>query len=185
MDGGATWSKNVLVYSSPEGTICQCCHPSLAIDPVGQFIVMWRNCLAGNRDMYIARSSDGTRFSQAEKLGTGSWQLNACPMDGGGLAVSQNRVITAWRREGTVYMAEPGEHETEIGQGKDVAIAAGAKGPYIAWVSPSGIELRVPGAPESVRLSEKGSVPALVTQTDGSVLVAWEEDGAIKTRRIM
>jgi Neuraminidase (sialidase) len=87
MDGGATWSKNVLVYSSTEGTICQCCHPSLAVDPAGQIIVMWRNWLAGNRDMYIARSPDGTRFSQAEKIGTQSWPLNACPMDGGGLAV--------------------------------------------------------------------------------------------------
>ena len=30
-DAGATWSKNVLLYESPGGTICQCCHPSLVV----------------------------------------------------------------------------------------------------------------------------------------------------------
>jgi len=183
IDGGVTWSKNVLIYGSPDGTICQCCHPSVAIDPAGQMIVMWRNWLAGNRDMYIARSADGTEFSQAEKIGTMSWQLNACPMDGGGIAVFQNRVITAWRREGTVYVAEPGQPETAIGQGKHVTIAAGAKGPYVVWVSSSGIEVRMPAASESVRISEKGIDSSLVSQADGSILVAWEEDGVIKTRR--
>src|SRR5260221_2643708 len=29
-DGGLTWSRNVLVHASPEGTICQCCAPSVA-----------------------------------------------------------------------------------------------------------------------------------------------------------
>jgi hypothetical protein len=183
-DGGATWSKNVRIYASPDGTICQCCHPSLAIDPNGQIVVMWRNCLAGNRDMYIARSRDGVIFSKGEKIGTDSWQLNACPMDGGGLAVFQNRVITAWRREGTVYMAEPGRRETALGQGKDVAVAAGASGPYVAWVSARGIEVRTPESTERVRLSEKGAFPALASLADGTVLAAWEEDGGIRTRRL-
>jgi hypothetical protein len=83
-DAGATWSKNVPVYESPEGTICECCHPSVAIDASGQVVVMWRNWLDGNRDMYLARSRDGLGFSNPEKLGMGSWPLNACPMDGVG-----------------------------------------------------------------------------------------------------
>ena len=28
-DQGATWSKNFLVYQSPERAICECCHPSI------------------------------------------------------------------------------------------------------------------------------------------------------------
>jgi hypothetical protein len=36
---GAHWSKNVLIYDSPEGTICECCHPSAAIDVAREF---WR-----------------------------------------------------------------------------------------------------------------------------------------------
>ena len=55
-DGGVTWSKNVLIYESPDGTICQCCHPSAAFDPGGQVLVMWRNCLGGARDMYLKSS---------------------------------------------------------------------------------------------------------------------------------
>ena len=27
-DGGASWSANRLVYESPSGTVCQCCHPT-------------------------------------------------------------------------------------------------------------------------------------------------------------
>jgi len=76
-DGGATWSGNVLIYQSPDGTVCQCCSPAAAIDASGQILVMWRNWLAGARDMYLARSRDGLVFSKAEKLGAGSWQLNA------------------------------------------------------------------------------------------------------------
>ena len=71
-DGGATWSKNVHIYNSPEGTICECCHPSIAIDAAGQILVMWRNSMGGSRDMYLARSRDGVSFSKPEKLGTGT-----------------------------------------------------------------------------------------------------------------
>ena len=183
-DGGVSWSKNVPIYSSPDGTICQCCHPSLAIGPDRQIVVMWRNWLDGNRDMYIARSRDGKTFTKAEKLGGGSWQLNACPMDGGGLAVFQNRVMTAWMRKGAVYVAEPGHPETEVGQGRDVALAAGVKGPYVAWVASAGIEVRTPDAPQPVRLTSNGAFPSLASVADGTVLAAWEEDGVIKTRRL-
>ena len=27
---GAAWSKNALVYRSPAGNVCECCHPSVA-----------------------------------------------------------------------------------------------------------------------------------------------------------
>jgi len=55
-DAGATWSKNFLVYQSPDGSICECCHPSSAFAPNGELLVMWRNWLDGSRDMYLARS---------------------------------------------------------------------------------------------------------------------------------
>ena len=32
-DGGATWSKNLIIYQSPDGTVCECCHPSVAFVP--------------------------------------------------------------------------------------------------------------------------------------------------------
>src|ERR1043166_2715995 len=69
-DNGATWSKNVLMYQSPDGSICECCHPSLAVGPDSAVHAMWRNSLGGDRDLYTAVSHDGGRsFGPAEKLG--------------------------------------------------------------------------------------------------------------------
>jgi hypothetical protein len=183
-DGGISWSRNILVYSSPDGSICECCHPSVAIDPDGQIFVMWRNWLGGARDMYLARSRDGETFTNAEKLGRGTWQLNACPMDGGGLAIDQGRVVSAWRRDGTLYLAEPGAREKVIGDGKDIALSPGAKGLYASWVGSSGVEVLVPHSAQPELISRSGAAPALAPLDDGSVLVAWEEDGLIKTKRV-
>src|SRR5215813_8143328 len=94
-DGGRTWSKNVSIYASPDGTVCQCCGPSIAAADSGQVWVMWRNALQGSRDLYITSSRDGVRFEPARKIGVGTWPLNACPMDGGGLAVEGDHVISA------------------------------------------------------------------------------------------
>jgi hypothetical protein len=182
-DAGATWSKNFLVYQSPDGTICECCHPSSAFTPDGELLVMWRNWLDGSRDMYLARSRAGATFGPAEKLGMGTWKLKGCPMDGGGVAVSQKRVFTAWRREGTVYMAEPGGQEIALGQGKDLAVAAGSKGVYVAWVSASGVQLRAPDA-SPVTLSNDGAFPAITVLSDGAVVAAWQEGDSIATRRL-
>src|SRR5512146_1883644 len=48
-DAGVTWSKNVQLY---DGTICECCHPSLLSQGNGEFTVMWRNLVEGSRDLY-------------------------------------------------------------------------------------------------------------------------------------
>ena len=85
-DDGATWQANVWVYRSPDGNVCECCHPSIMVSDDAVH-VMFRNSLAGNRDMYVATSKDdGKTFVPAKKVGQGSWKLNACPMDGGMLA---------------------------------------------------------------------------------------------------
>jgi hypothetical protein len=124
-DSGVTWRPNVQLYESPDGTICQCCHPFAAFAESGAIEVMWRNCVGGARDLYLLRSAEATQsFGKQEKLGNGTWMINACPMDGGGLAHAAGRTITAWRREQQIFLAEPGKPETPIGEGKDVAIAA-------------------------------------------------------------
>lgn len=183
-DAGATWSKNALIYESPGGTICECCDPSITATGPGEFAAMWRNSLEGMRDLYMVRVRDGKTVSKPVKLGVESWKLAACPMDGGGVAVANGRVVTAWRREKNVYTAEPGNRETAIGVGKDVAIAAGAQGIYVAWTGSKGIEIHKPGDGQPVKLSETGAFPALAGLPDGSVLAAWEENGAIATQRI-
>jgi hypothetical protein len=179
-DDGRSWSKNVPIYESPEGTICECCHPSVVIDSEGQIVVMWRNWLDGARDMYIARSRDGATFSKPERLGTGTWRLNACPMDGGGIAISQNRIVTAWRREHEIFLDSPGEKEVGIGEGVDVALAAAAEGVYAIWSTPAGIRALLPGKKDSIALAPKGAFPTITVLPNGRALAAWEDDGKIE-----
>jgi hypothetical protein len=99
-DGGKTWEHEKLVYESPDRNVCECCHPSVAYDPKGGLHVLWRNQIAGARDMYLIDSTDGGKtFGKAVKLGSGTWMLKACPMDGGGLAANAaGRVETVWMR---------------------------------------------------------------------------------------
>ena len=180
-DGGATWSKNVEVYESPSGTICQCCHPTALIDGKGEIHVMWRNALDGNRDMYVAHSKDGgVSFGRARKLGEGSWELNACPMDGGGLAVDpQGKLFSIWRRRDEVYLAEEGATETKIEAGKDAAVAAGPGGVYAVWVSAGAVRAQAPGNPHPVTLAAQGEFPQVIAVPGGKVLTAWEDKGRI------
>ena len=181
-DSGATWSKNAPVYESPGGSICECCHPSAAIGPAGEVVAMWRNSVQGCRDLYLATSRDGVHFAPPRKLGEGTWHLNACPMDGGGLAVSPSKIVTAWRRESSVYIDEPGQPERAIGNGKDVALALSGSRTYVAWVEGTSVETWVDGKVET--LSQAGAFPSLAALPGGGVLAAWEEDGAVEVRRL-
>ncbi|MEJ7607250.1 MAG: sialidase family protein, partial [Bryobacteraceae bacterium] len=177
-DGGASWSKNQLIYASPDGKICECCHPSLYVTPDGQFHVMWRNNLEGSRDMWLASSSNRGQTWTSQKLGRGTWPLNACPMDGGGLSVDPaGRLQSVWRRDGGIYTARPGEQEMRAGKGKDPAIA----GRYIAWTDELSIKFAEVGQ-ESKVLSEDGAFVSLAGT--GRVYAAWEEKGAIIVRKL-
>ena len=180
-DGGATWSKNVLVYESPDGSVCECCHPSAAIDREGRVYVMFRNSLAGSRDLYVARSTDGgITFEPAAKLGSGTWPLNACPMDGGGLAVRQTgQLVTVWRRGKEVFTASNDRTEERLATGKNPSIAASAKGVYVAWTSDTGVQLKSPGQSQPVVLDPAGTYVQLTGTADGTIIAAWERDGAI------
>jgi len=184
VDGGLTWSKNVLVYESPDGTICQCCHPSIAIDREGRISVMWRNVMQGSRDFYVSTSTDGLSFGKAQKMGTGTWQLNACPMDGGGLAVDDAGLVSVWRRESRIFLARPGQPEILLGNGKDVALATGKKGVYVAWSGPDGLQVHLPGEKGSVPLHKEGAFVNLLALPDGSVLAAWENHGTLTVEQL-
>jgi hypothetical protein len=180
-DAGATWSPNVMLY---DGTICECCHPSLVALGNGEFAVMWRNKLDGSRDFYVERLRDGKPAGKAVKQGEGTWKLDACPMDGGGIALRNGELVTAWRREHDIYLAHPGKPEVKLGPGQDVALAVNAKGEYAIWSEGKAIDALLPGSPKHVQLSPAGAFPAVIALPDGSMLAAWEENGAIATRRL-
>jgi hypothetical protein len=101
-DGGRTWSPQVVLSQ----TVCECCHPTAAISDDGTVRILFRNSLDGSRDFYLATAKDGEHFEIA-KLGEGTWKLNACPMDGGGMSELQGNVLTIWRREGDLFIARP------------------------------------------------------------------------------
>ncbi len=182
-DGGATWGRNVLVYRSPDGHICECCHPSVALGKDGAIYAMWRNWLGGSRDMYLARSTDGGATFHEQKLGEGTWPLNACPMDGGGVALDgEGQALTAWRRDGSVFVAASGAQEKELGRGKDPAIAANAQGAWVVWTSPQGVVLAAPGSAAPSVLAPGGEYATVAARN--AVFAAWESKGSIYVQRL-
>jgi hypothetical protein len=185
-DQGRTWGANRLVYESPERTVCECCQPTAAADGGGEVVFMWRNLVAGARDMFLVRSNDdGRTFGEARKLGNGSWPLKGCPMDGGGVAVSNGRVATVWRREETLFAAAPGSAEERLGPGRNAAVAFGPGGPRYAWQTPDGeIVLKEPGASAPVAVG-RGKFPSFgaAARGQGPVVLVWEDpDAGVMTR---
>jgi hypothetical protein len=176
---GRTCGPNKLVYRSPDGSICNCCHPSTMIDSKGTIHVMWRNALAGSRDLYHLSSSDsGNTFSSAQKFGHGTWLLNSCPMDGGELTVnSKGQVVSVWRREDRIYMSTLDAEEVLIGQGKNPVIAYGKKGRYLAWedAAAKNVMLLSPNQTDPRPLGTQSRYVDLAVASNGSVAAAWEE----------
>lgn len=180
-NGGANWEPDARIYQSPDGSICQCCAPSLAFGPRGELAAMWRNSLGGARDLYTALSRDGGQtFGPAEKLGTHTWKLNACPMDGGGIVFLRDATellpLTVWRRESTLYgtAASPTAREKILGEGRDAALTATTRGPVFAWQSRAGLLVRRPGLAEEI-LDANGSAASLAAAPDGSfAVIVWE-----------
>jgi hypothetical protein len=179
-DGGATWEKNVRVYRSPDGHVCECCHPSVAYNRDGNLHVMWRNWLGGARDMYLARSTDGRIFAQAKKLGQGTWPLDACPMDGGYLAATtKGEVFTTWRRDSAVFLSTSTANEQRLGAGEQPWIAATDRGPFVVWLEEGTdrLLLRSPENSRDTELSPQAAAPVIAAALDGKgpVVAAWEE----------
>lgn len=145
---------------------------------------MFRNAMNGSRDMYIAHSVDGLRYGTPQKSGAGTWKIEACPMDGGGLVIDHGQPVAAWRRDKDVFLARYGQAETRIGSGHDISVVSGPKGIYVAWTGEHGLEILRPGAVKAAPLSPNGGFVNLITLPDGSLLAAWELEGAIHTTRV-
>jgi len=181
-DAGATWSPNFPVYESPDGHVCECCHPSTAIAADGTIHVMFRNWLGGSRDMWVATSRDGGKSFAAKKAGEGTWVLNACPMDGGGIGVKANGdIVTSWRREQKIFWTDGAAFQAPNWAGKDSALALDANGkPIIAWTE----GMRVMLYDGAVReLAPHGGFASVAASAAG-VLAAWETSTGISVQRL-
>lgn len=176
---GARRIANRRLYASPDGHVCECCRPNIAIN--GRHVaVMFRNWLGGARDMYLTTSADGGRtFAPAAKLGEGTWKLDACPMDGGNVAVDSRGVATTvWRRETTVYRARAGEQETRVGEGRSPMIASRGTGTLIVRQDGQSIKL-ASSADAAETVVGEGRHPQVLALRDGRALVAWERAGQV------
>jgi hypothetical protein len=183
VDGGKTWSENKMIYASPDTHVCECCKPSVVIKGNNVY-VMFRNWLKGSRDLYVIQSSNGGKtFGQAQKLGNGSWKLNGCPMDGGGLAVDKNgEMQTVWRREGKVYSSVPGKPEKMIGEGKGCTVeTVNGKNVY-AWAENGDIVIKMPQGQRKVL--GKGSLPVLEAVNNEEVICVWQNENQIHAENV-
>lgn len=177
-DAGKTWSKNRIIYKSPDGTVCECCKPSIAIK--NQLVVlMFRNWLKGNRDLYLIKSADGgVNFGKAQKLGEGSWKLNGCPMDGGDILINNdNTISTVWRRLGNVYSCDAGKKEEMIAVGKQCVMTGNQNNRFIAFINEGKVYCI---RPDGTRVElGNGSYPQLATTGETTGICAWEQDGKV------
>lgn len=186
-DGGVTWGEEKNVYSAPHGPICPCCHPSVSFAPSGEVAIMWRNSLAGSRDMHFSTTSDdGQTFSPARKLGEGTWKIDGCPMDGGGIAADpEGNWITVWRRETQLFESEVGGPEQRFGFGRQPVIGFAGKDRVVVWEQNGPLMLKR-GDEKPLQLAAPGASAAIVGGAD-SAIVAWEAgiggaDGLFVTR---
>jgi len=186
-DHGATWSPDRLVYTSPSGSVCECCHPSVAVADDGRVAIMFRNQVDGRRDMYVVASRDGATFGEPVKQGRGTWVLEACPMDGGALALGAGVTDAVWRREATLYAtatrapSATTDAEVELGPGHDPVVARIDARVDMAWTGPDGIVLRqAGGAPAPIGPGGFASIVAQPSHT----LVAYERQGRVTIQRV-
>jgi hypothetical protein len=150
---------------------------------------MWRGVSEGARDMQLAHSGDGGKiFGAGTKLGTGTWKIDSCPMDGGALAESGGQVTAVWRRETSVYLSGGGTDERLVGSGQQPWIAGAA----VVWLEKRGGRLLMlaPGAKDPATLADSANDPVIAASPDGkgTLYAAWEtgegEETQIRLERL-
>lgn len=173
------WSPNKIIYQSPEGHVCECCKPNIAVRG-SHVAVLFRNWLNGSRDLYLTESvNTGKTFARAEKLGEGTWKLNGCPMDGGGITItSDDHVVTTWQRKGAIYLCRPHEKEVAVDQGKACSITS--LGSHLICSYQQGETLKVKDITSGkIETIGRGSFLKSVLLPDGSLLSTWQQDGRV------
>lgn len=177
------WEANKVVYQSPDSTVCECCKPNVLVQD-NNIHIMFRNWLNGSRDFYITTSADaGKTFSAPEKVGEGTWKVEGCPMDGGGLiATRDNSLLTAWQRDGVIYTAQPGQPEKQVGTGRNCRISGGDN-PVVSWKDKEQLKLRFVNSGKEQQIGE-GSYLETATMPDDKTLCIWENDKKLYFKRI-
>lgn len=185
-DGGKTWSKSRLIFESPDGSVCECCKPSIISDNDGNITVMFRNNFNGSRDLYYTQSADGGKtFSTPEKLGSGTWKLNGCPMDGGGLVADREGVLnTIWQRKGEIYTSNSSLSEKKIGSGRSPSISSNNQKTYIIFSQGENILTTNSGNSSTPIKIGTGFSPKVIALKKGAVYF-WANLNGINYKKVI
>jgi len=177
-DGGESWSISNLVYKSPDGSVCECCKPSIESNSKGEIAIMFRNNINGSRDLHYTKSVDNGRvFSEPQKMGSGTWKINGCPMDGGGLASFDNGdFMTTWQREGVIYTANSNLNEQFVGSGRTPSISSYNGEIKIVYTSGDDVMV-VQGSNSPAEKIGTGSSPKVISTSDGTLYLWVNGDG--------
>lgn len=90
VDSGEHWQKSLKLDDST----CSCCWNTLALSPIGEINVLYRDMKP--RDMALMQSTDsGVTWQRSSTVGEFNWQFDGCPHIGGGLAVAENNKLYA------------------------------------------------------------------------------------------
>ena len=183
-DKAVNWSKNRLVYRSPDMLVCGCCKPSIAVHG-SEVAIMFRNWLNGSRDLYLLKSlNSGASFAAAQKLGMDTWKLNGCPMDGGGITIDGSNVIrTTWQRKGMVYFCQPGEPEIYIGKGRNCNISGTGNNTVLTFQNNDTVKVISIKNKNEIAVGEGGFLKSIVLP-DNKILCVWELGDEIKFKII-
>lgn len=184
LENAKEWSKNILAYQSPDGHVCECCKPSIAVQGT-EVAIMFRNWLNGSRDLYLLHSSNGGKsFGEAQKLGLGTWKLNGCPMDGGGVVIDSSNVMhTVWQREGIIYYCKPGELEISLGKGRACSITGTMNDEIITLQDNETIKV-VSLKDKNEEIVGQGSFLKSVVLPNNEVFCVWEQEGQVKFKKV-
>jgi len=184
-DGGKTWSKSKMIYRSPDGSVCECCKPSIISDNDGNITVMFRNNVDGSRDLHFTKSVDGGEtFSIPEKLGSGTWKINGCPMDGGDLIVNnRGELYTIWKRKGDIFMSNSSSSEEKIGSGKSPSISANDQTTYVVFSQGEDIILTTTDNSSPTKIGT-GSSPKVIALKNGAIYF-WVNTDGINFKKVL
>lgn len=177
------WTKNKIIYISPDEHVCECCKPAISVEG-SNVNVMFRNWINGSRDLYVMQSFDkGKNFKEAKKLGTGTWKLKGCPMDGGGVLTESNgNVHTVWQRQGDIYYCKPDDVEVRLASGRSCSLAANNKD-IVAFQTGNDVKIFDLNKRKEITVGT-GSFLRTIALPDGSIFCAWVQGKNILAKKL-
>ncbi|WP_242916471.1 sialidase family protein [Pontibacter liquoris] len=185
LNGGKTaWAANKLVYTSPDESVCECCKPNITFNH-NKLTISFRNWLNGSRDIYYTSSTDkGKTFTAPEKFGQGTWKLEGCPMDGGGLAINdKGQVSSVWQRKGEIFFCQQNQPEQQVATGRSCALTQTGDHTSIVWQQEGQIKLKDLST-NTIATLGKGNTPRVYTLANGKTFCLWENDGTVQHKVI-